>query len=96
MAKTEVYSWRLSQELKQRLAEAAREEGTSIADLLERIVIEWRSQNLDEDEEKRQRDLHDAAAPCIGAIAGGDPGRSRRAREQLREKLERRRRTRPS
>ncbi len=43
--------------------------------------------NPDEDEEQRQRELHEAAAPFIGSLAGGDPSRSQNVREQLRRKL---------
>lgn len=96
MAKTEVYSWRLSRELKRLLAEAARDERVSLADLLEGIATEWLRMHRDADEETRQLALHEAAAPCIGALAGGDPGRSRRVREALREKLAARRRSRSS
>ena len=96
MAKTEVYSWRLSPELKGLLAEAAREERVSIADLLERIAGDWLHRHGDEDEEERQRTLHEAVLPCLGSLAGGDPTRSRRVSEKLREKLEGRRRARSS
>ncbi len=41
MAKTEVYSWRLSEELKGELEEAAKQEQQSVSGLLERIVDEW-------------------------------------------------------
>ena len=41
MDKTEVYSWRLDPDLKQRLAAAARDEKTSIGGLLDRIAREW-------------------------------------------------------
>ena len=94
MAKTEVYSWRLSSEMKQLLAAAAREESTSIADLLERIAGDWLRRHVDEDEEERQRTLHEAVLPCLGSLAGGDPTRSRRVRERVLEKLEGRRRAR--
>ncbi len=72
----------------------AREKHLSIAGLLERMVAEWLHRNPDEDEEQRQRDLHAAAAPSIGSLAGDKPGRSRRVRELLRKKLEGQRRTR--
>jgi hypothetical protein len=39
--KNEVYSWRLSRDLKCELEEAARRERVSVAQLLERIVREW-------------------------------------------------------
>ena len=39
--KTDVYSWRLSPDLKSELQEAARAERKSVADLLEEIVKGW-------------------------------------------------------
>ncbi len=41
MSKTEVYSWRLSTELKTQLEAAARDEKTSVGAILERVVREW-------------------------------------------------------
>jgi hypothetical protein len=41
MTKSEVYSWRLSPELKAELEEAARAEKTSVGCLLERAILEW-------------------------------------------------------
>lgn len=41
MSKSEVYSWRLTPELKAELEAAARAEKVSISDLLERMVQEW-------------------------------------------------------
>jgi hypothetical protein len=41
MSKSEVYSWRLTPELKAELEEAARIEKTSVGRLLERTMLEW-------------------------------------------------------
>ena len=91
MKKTEVYSWRISPELKTMLAEAARAEGTSVARLLERIVTAWLEQAAaDGDEAAVQQRLHAAAEKTIGTIHGGDPHRAEQARDRVRGKLRRR------
>ena len=52
MNKTEVYSWRLDPDLKQRLEDAARAEKTSVGSLLDRIARDWLGkQQIDEDDE---------------------------------------------
>lgn len=90
--KNEVYSWRLSSRLKGELEEAAREEGKSVAELLERIAQDWLegSKGSSTDEEERQRSLHQAARPFLGAIEGSDPHRAERARAEIRSRLARR------
>ncbi|GMR24572.1 MAG: hypothetical protein BMS9Abin37_3132 [Acidobacteriota bacterium] len=93
MAKTEVYSWRLSEELKGELEEAAKQERQSVSGLLERIVDEWLhtfrvGRNGNEEEQKR---LHRAAARSFGKIAGGDPARSEKVRQAVTKRLTERR-----
>ena len=94
MAKTEVYSWRLSPELKLLLAGAAKDEGVKMAEFLERIVRDWLREHRDAAEEEHQREVHEAARQCLGAIGGGDPKRSRSTRAMLKKKLGTRRRNR--
>ncbi len=91
--KTDVYSWRLSRARKVALEEAARAERTSVAELLDRATGEWiRSRQLGTGADDRdQTRLRSAAARFVGALRGGDPHRSRRARVRLRAKLTRRR-----
>ncbi|HEX9944262.1 MAG TPA: hypothetical protein VGG03_19805 [Thermoanaerobaculia bacterium] len=90
MPKTEVYSWRLSPRLKSDLEEAARAEQKSMAELLEEIAQEWlerfRESNGDDDDE-RQRVLHEAAMRCAGTIHGGDPHRAENARSEVRRRI---------
>ena len=92
MAKTDVYSWRLSRASKWALEEAARSEGTSVAALLERVSDEWirarRARAMDE--EREQARLRAAALCFVGALRGRDPDRSRLARTRLRAALRRR------
>lgn len=91
MTKAAVYSWRLTPDLKSALEDAARREGESIAELLERICRDWLSRGSSGDGEEEQRRLHAEAAKHVGTIAGGDPDRSTRARETVRSRLVRRR-----
>lgn len=94
MNKTEVYSWRLSPELKTALEEAARDEDTSVAELLERAAREWlarTSSGKRTAEEVEQRRLRAAAMQFVGTIAGGDPRRAGGARTRIRNRLRKRR-----
>ena len=85
--RTEVYSWRLSSARKAKLESAARREGTSVSKLLEQITADWLAQrrNGDSDEEAEQAAIRRRAASAIGSIRGGDPTRSARASELVRE-----------
>jgi predicted DNA-binding protein len=92
MNKTEVYSWRLSPDMKHALEEAARRNHKTVAKLLNHIVEQWLREihAADQDaEETEQRRLHAAAATALGSIQGGDPDRSERARAELRARLAR-------
>jgi uncharacterized protein YutD len=92
MAKTEVYSWRLSVEIKSALEETARQKQSSVADLLDQIVGDWlaRQQALEENEAAQQR-LHDEVLKTIGTIRGDNPDRAGNAKALLRAKLAQRR-----
>ncbi len=89
--KTDVYSWRLSPHLKSDLQEAARAEQKSLSDLLEEITKDWlqRTRNRSEDEEERQRRLHEQAAKLFGTIDGG-PDLAESARSEVRARIARR------
>lgn len=90
MKKTEVYSWRISPELKTALEDAARDEGISLAGLLDRIVKDWLERaSANGDEEAVQRRLHAAVEKTLGTLRGGDPHRAEQARDRVREKLRR-------
>jgi hypothetical protein len=85
--KTEVYSWRVSAAKKADLESEARREGTSVAELLEKITADWlqerrTSRNGEEDE---QAALRRRVMATVGTIRGGDPTRSQRAGELVRE-----------
>ena len=92
MSKSEVYSWRVSPELKSALEEAARAEQTTVSRLLDSIVDAWMQKtDADGNQESIQRRLHRAAARTLGAIRGGDPRRAERARDLVRKRLTSRR-----
>jgi hypothetical protein len=85
--KTEVYSWRLSAVRKADLESEARRKGTSVSKLLEQITAEWLAQrrNGHSDDAAEQAAIRRRAAAAIGSIRGGDPTRSVRTRELVRE-----------
>jgi hypothetical protein len=88
MAKTDVYSWRISRARKAALEHVAREQRVSMADLLDRVTGEWiaRSASAGGDAAEQTR-LHAAAARYIGTINGGDPERSAEVRQRVRARL---------
>ena len=93
MPKTDVYSWRLSRARKAALEEAARAEGASVADLLDRVTDEWiqaRTARVGSDELEQAR-LRASAMRFVGSLHGHDPDRARLARVRLRGKLVQRR-----
>jgi hypothetical protein len=89
MSKTEVYSWRLDPDLKQRLETAARDEKTSIGGLLDRIARDWLGRHRPEDDDEAvQRRLHAAAEEWIGSSSLGEgPYTRQRIRERVRARL---------
>ncbi len=93
MSKTEVYSWRVTPEMKRDLEEVARREKQSLSSLLEGIVRErleeYRAETINDGAEQKR--LHRAAARHFGKIRGGDPSRSERVRDAVRARLAKRR-----
>ena len=89
--KTEVYSWRVSSELKNDLEREARRLNISLSAVLDLAARDWlqksRAENNDDEEQER---LHKAASKCFGAFAGADPRRSEKARQTVRERVRRR------
>jgi hypothetical protein len=85
--KTEVYSWRLSAGRKAELEAEARREGTSVAELLEQITSDWLAgrENGRAGDAAEQAAIRKRAAAAIGSIRGGDPARSARASQLVRE-----------
>ena len=92
MAKTEVYSWRVDPRIKMALEAEARAQGTTLAEVLDRIAKQWleaRKQRNGDDEAEQAR-LHAAAAKCFGTLSMGDPHGSEKVRETVRKRLEER------
>jgi len=86
--KTEVYSWRLSADLKSSLEREARRRKISLSTALDLAAQEWLKQSAaDEDDTLRQQQLQDAARECFGAIAGGNRRRSETVSQTLRRRL---------
>jgi len=92
MAKEEVYSWRLSAETKTALEERARQNQSSVSELLNRIVGEWliRQRQTNKDEGEQQR-LHQAALKTVGAFEGNDAERAANAKGLVRNRLAKKR-----
>ena len=92
MKKTEVYSWKIAFDVKRSLEEAARAERISLAQLLERIVLDWLAQrpNANKQEDVIQRRLHQEAAKSFGTIQGSDPHRSQEVSLRIKSKLRKR------
>lgn len=91
--KSEVYSWRICPEIKAALEEAAREQGTSIARLLEQVVSDWLDRQKAEaiDDEEQQRRMREEAMKYVGAIELGEgPYTAERIRERVRGRLKKR------
>jgi hypothetical protein len=88
MPKSEVYSWRLSRELKAILEDEARRRSTSLAEVLDRIVQDWRRrQERPDDDVGDQARRHAAAARSFGRLAGRHPYSAARTREVIRQRL---------
>jgi hypothetical protein len=93
--KTQIYSWRLSEELKSDLEREARLRKLPVAAVLEVAVRDWlKKSGEDVAGDQAQRKLHAAIEDCIGIVAGGDPRRSEKVRETVRKRLRKGRRVR--
>ncbi len=88
--KTEVYSWRVSTEMKTGLEREARRRKLSLAAVLDLAADEWlkKTASLTNDDEEQRR-LQQAALKCFGSFAGDDPLRSEKAARTVRERLRR-------
>jgi hypothetical protein len=90
--KTEVYSWRVSTDIKTELEREARSRKTSLSGILDLAAREWLNKSSAENEgDQEQLRLQAAAFKCFGAFAGDDVYRSENARQELRRRLRQRR-----
>jgi len=89
--KSEVYSWRVSRDTKMALEAEARNAGTSLSALLDRIAKDWllaqKNSRVDDDEEQAR--LHADAAKYIGTISAGR-NYAENARTVIRNRLRKR------
>jgi len=89
--KTEVYSWRVSAELKSGLEREARRRKLSLSAVLDLAAREWlQNREGDTESEEEQARLHQSASRHFGAFASGNPDRSKNARKSVRGRLQRR------
>ncbi len=86
--KTEVYSWRVSADLKTALEREARRRKASVSALLDLAARDLlRKSDLNTAGEEEQLRLHKAAAKCFGTLASGNPYRSENASQDLKQIL---------
>lgn len=95
MIKSQVYSWRLTPELKAAAEEQARRRGESLGALLDQVVGEWLGRQGTSDEAAEQARIRAAAMRAIGQWAGTEPMRSTRVRELVRARVLAKRRHEP-
>jgi hypothetical protein len=88
--KSEVYSWRVSADLKTELEREAQRRKISVSAALDLAAHDWLDKGGPEIEsDQEQLRLHRAASKCFGALASGDPRRSQNARQAVRQRLRR-------
>lgn len=88
--KTEVYSWRVSPDLKTDLEREARRRNISLSAALDLAAQEWLKKPADAaDDAERQHELQRAAAQSFGAFASGESRRAETARQAVRRRLRR-------
>jgi len=89
--KTEVYSWRVSSEVKTSLEREARRRKISMSAALDAAAREWlQKSDTATDGDEEQRRLKKAASKWIGALASGDARRSESASQTVKDRLRRR------
>jgi hypothetical protein len=88
--KTEVYSWRVSTDLKTGLEREARRRKISLSAILDLAAREWlKKSGIDDHSDEEQRRLHLAASKCLGAFASGNTDRSENVHRLVRQRLRR-------
>jgi hypothetical protein len=89
--KAELFSLRLSSELKLALEREARVRNVSISSVLDMAAREWlKNKSPHGADAEAQRTLHEAVENYIGAFSGHESRRSERVREIVRKRLRRR------
>lgn len=86
--KTEIYSLRMSNEVRADLERIARRRKVKVSQVIHTALREWLAQNLrDIASDKEQQRLHAIAERLIGVSRGKDPNRSTRVSKLMRESL---------
>jgi hypothetical protein len=89
--KSEVYSWRVSTDLKTGLEREAHRRKLSLAAVLDLAARDWLNKGGAEIEgDEEQLRLRKAASKCFGTVASGNAHRSETARQAVRQRLRRR------
>jgi hypothetical protein len=89
--KSEVYSWRVSTELKTGLEREAHRRKMSVSAVLDLAARDWLKKGGAETEgAEEQLRIRMAASQCFGALAGGNAHRSENVRQSVRQRLRRR------
>jgi hypothetical protein len=89
--KTEVYSWRVSSEVKTSLEREARRRKISMAAALDAAAREWlQKSGMTQEGDEEQRRLHKAASKWFGTLASRKARRSETASRSVRDRLRRR------
>ncbi len=90
--KTEVYSWRVSAEVKAELEREAHRRKMSLAGILDLAARELLNKSdAGHDDDQEQARLQKTAAQCFGAFEGRDGHRSEKVRQEIRKRLRRQR-----
>ena len=84
--KSEVYSWRVSTDLKTGLEREARRRKISVSAVLDLAARDWLNKGEADEEQPR---LHKTASKCFGSLASGNAHRSENARQAVRQRLRR-------
>ena len=88
--KTEVYSWRVSSDVKTSLEREARRRKISMSAALDAAAREWLQKSAAANEgDGEQRRLQKEASKWLGALASGNAQRSETASQDVRDRLRR-------
>jgi len=88
--KTEVYSWRVSAEVKTSLEREARRRNISVSAALDAAAREWLQKSGVENEgDEEQQRLQKSAAKWLGTLTSGNPQRAESASRSVRDRLRR-------
>ena len=89
--RNEVYSWRVSSEIKTGLEREARRRKISMSAALDTAAREWLQKSaMANDGDEEQRRLQKAASKWLGSLAGGNAHRSETASQAVQDQLRRR------